>query len=174
MEKRVINTKDLKLARVKYFDTEHNGAELTDIEAYVFLQKVGDEYANVFELSDSTPVLDRVPYSNYTKDGEPFGTRLVHVNGELTDGACYVIEPVNVSEMLRRREYSESERKDISLDELTQYVMSSDMFFVDRINLIMSQGRPKLHKGVLKRDRANMDRLQQYLLSHEKGYQYVK
>ena len=172
MENRVIKTEDLKLARVKYFDTEHNGAELTDIEAYVFLQKVGDEYANVFELSDPTPVLDRVPYSNYTKDEEPFGTRLVLVNGELSDGACYVIEPVKVDDMLESKKADKPE--EVSLEDLTQYVIASDMFFVDRINLIMSQNKPKLHKAVLKRDRKRMDELQQYLSGHGKGYQYVK
>ena len=35
----LLETKNLKLAQIRYFDTYHNGVEIPDIKAYTFLYK---------------------------------------------------------------------------------------------------------------------------------------
>lgn len=168
MENRSLKTEDLRLARVKYFDIEHNGAELTDVEAYAFLQKVGDKYVNVFDLTEDMPVLDRSIYPNVMRNGEEFGNRLIHVCGHLTDGPCYVIEPVNVRALFG---YDL-----IGSNELKEYVLRSESFFVDRLNLI--KGEKSVRRlgmlSTVKSDEAKMAELKEYIASHEKAKQYVK
>ena len=168
MENRTLKTKDLKLARVKYFDMAHNGAELTDVEAYAFLEKVGDQYVNVFDMTEELPVLDRSLYPNVMRNGEEFGNRLIHVCGTLTDGACYVIEPVNVSKLLGF--------DTIGSDDLKEYMYRSEKFFVDRMHLIQEEKATRrigMH-ATLKADAKKMDELKEYIASHEKATQYVK
>lgn len=157
METKIINTEDLKLARIKYYDTEHNGAELSDIEAYAFLRRVGDRYVNVFDILKDLPVLDRSIYPNERSNGEEFGNRLIHVCGELKDGPCYVIEPFSMRETIGFDYISEAELK--------EFVLRSDKFFVDRINLIEQETgmrRIKL-QPVLKNDLDNMQAFQEYM-----------
>ena len=69
METKKMKTQDLRLARVRYYDTKHNGAELSHLEAYAFLRKAGEHFYNVFDVVEDLPVLDRMPYSCTTRSG---------------------------------------------------------------------------------------------------------
>ena len=157
METKIINTEDLRLARIKYYDVAHNGAELSDIEAYAFLKKTGDRYVNVFDILKDLPVLDRSIYPNVMRNGEEFGNRLIHVCGELKDGPCYVIEPFSMREVIGFDYISE--------EELKEFVLRSDKFFVDRIKLIEEETGMKRIKlqPVLKSDVENMQAFQEYM-----------
>ena len=168
MENRSLKTRDLRLARVKYYDLEHNGAELSHIDAYAFLERVGEEYVNVFDPTDGLAVLDRSLYTNTTKDGEDYGNRLIHVCGTLTDGPCYVMDRVSVPDMMGI--------DIISTEQLREYVLRSDKFFVDRISLIQQEKRVRriAFLPTLARDQKQMDAFKEYMGSHLKGKMYVK
>ncbi len=168
MEVGKIKTTDLRLARVKYFDTKHNGAELSKTEAYAFLRKAGDHYFNVFDVLEDLPVLDRYPYANVLSTGEEYGNKLVHVQGELVDGPCYVIEPFSAKSVLRVDEISEQE--------LREYVLHSRMFFVDRLKMLEDEPGIVKMKNVrtILADRKNMERLKAEFANHENGKPYIK
>lgn len=168
MENRMLKTSNLKLARLKYFDTKHNGVELNPFEVFAFLEKIGeDTYVNVFRPEETLPVYDRAPYSNVTKSGLEYGTKIFLVTGESKDGPCYVIESRNVPELLS---------KDlISMNDLKDFVISSPAFFMDRDYLIRRERGKKLVSlmPLLMRDLKRKDAFNQYLDSHEKPKQYT-
>lgn len=168
MENRTIKTKDLRLARIKYFDLEHNGAELCDMEVYAFLQAVGDKYVNVFKPEEELPVYDRAPYANVTKTGEDYGNRLIHVSGEVMDGPCYVMELVSVPELVGM--------DIIGLDALKEYVLSSKKLFADRISLIGQETGTRKASLFLKlrEDMEKMAAFKDYLDGHKVAGQGVK
>lgn len=165
---RALKTQDLRLARVKYFDTEHNGAELTSLEAYAFLRQLGDKFINVFDELEELPVLDRSVYPNVMPNGEEFGTRLIHVSGELNDGPCYVIEPFSVRDALGFDV--------ISQVELKEYMYSSPKFFVDRMKLIeQEKGMKRISlMHTYREDQKSMAAFKSYISEHEKAKEYVK
>ena len=169
MEK-ALKTTDLRLARVKWYDTEHNGAELSSPEAYAFLQKINeDTYINPFDPVETLPVLDRSIYPNVMANGEEFGNRLIHVSGELTTGPCYVIERRPVEGLF-------GEAESVTLNQLKTYILRSKKFFVDRPSIILEfKGRERLgnFRQYLK-DMTKMNELKQFFASHEKGREYVK
>ncbi len=169
MENRLICTKNLKLARVKYYSNDRGGAEVSDVDAYVFLCKNGEKYTNPLDCFDEVPVFERVPYSNQTLDGEDFGTRLLHISGELQNGACYIVDPYQIGKVFG---------KDfISLSELKNYILNSDHFFVDRISII-NQIKPFVLRArwipVYFEDKSKLKELEEYILSHEGAKQYKK
>ena len=168
MENRGLNTKTLRLARVKYYDTKHDGAEVNDIDAYAFLEKVGDEYVNLFDPTDGLAVFERSIYPNVTRDGEEYGNKIIHVCGNITDGACYVMDRVSVPELFGKDE--------VSLSELKSYILNSKLFFVDRISIIKGQKRAYrlLFYPTLLADQKQMAEFQQFIASHEGAKQYVK
>ena len=162
MENRTLKTENLRLARVKYFDTAHNGAEITDKEVYAFLFTHDGEYANVFNPEDDLPVYDRSPYANTTKEGIDYGNKLFHVSGPVQDGPCYVVEPVSVTRLF--------EKDTITMEELRRYVMQSSQFFIDQIRLLEQEAGPKsvqrwkkIKDCIRKREEFN-----KYLASHGK------
>ncbi|MBR3211388.1 MAG: hypothetical protein IKF71_05590 [Bacilli bacterium] len=168
MGNKAIKTKNLKLARVKYFNGETKGAELNDIDAYVFLLNTGNTYINVFDLTDNITVYDRSVYPNVMDDGEEFGTRLVCVSGEVESGPCYVIEPIKGDSLIG----SET----VSLGDLKEFVYQSELFFVDRIHLLEEERTMKKMKmrHIIKDDQRKMSSLQDYFERHEGSKQYIK
>ena len=171
MENRLLNTERLKLARVKYYDTKNNGAELSEIDGYAFLYQMDDHnYVNLFDPTEELPVLDRSMYSNVTSSGFEFGNKLIHISGKLEDGPCYVIERISTKALFK---------KDVvSLSDVRRYVLSSDKFFVDRLRLIKELQEPFFTKARFLRtvieDQAQMDQLQRYFQEHDCVKQYKK
>lgn len=165
MEKKMIDTSSLKLAQVRYFDMEHNGVEIPELKAYVFLRKVGEHYINVLNPLEELPVYDRVPYANTTMDGMDYGTKIVLAQGECQEGPCYVIENLGVSNVFGTEQ--------ISMEQLQEFVLKSHMFFVDRIQLLREKKIVPFNKQ-LRDDLNQMEALKKYFASCGKGVGYRK
>ncbi len=122
-----IDAKRIRMGKITYFDVEHNGSLVPPIDTYVFMVNVNGTYINPFNLNMELPVYDRVPYSNTTRDGESYGTKIKHVQGEVENGPCIVLDKTDVGRL-----YGEEK---ISTDMLEEYMLRSDKFFIDRIEL---------------------------------------
>lgn len=158
MSNSLIDTKRIKLGKVTFFDTEHNGTAVPSVDAYVFLVNVNGTYVNPFNVASELPVYDRVPYTNTTRDGEDFGTKIVLANGEVKDGPCYVIEKIDISSYYGKEQ--------MSVDMLRDIMLKSDKFFVDRLGVLeeipaLTRGR-KLGRKMME-DKKKMSELQEFL-----------
>ena len=160
MENRTLNTENLRLARIKYFDTKHNGAEICDEEAYAFLFAFGGNYLNVFNPADNLPIYDRAPYANVAKNGMNYGNKLFHISGDVKDGPCYVIEPYSVKSLVGK--------DTITMEELREYVLASKKYFVDRIALINEEKGPRRFtlSPILKETMQQKKAFDKYMASH--------
>lgn len=162
MEK-TINTKDLRLAQIRYFETAHNGVEIPEIKAYAFLRKIGENYINVLNPEEVYPVYDRVPYGNTTRDGIDYGTKIIRVSGEEEDGPCYVVEKLDMDHVF--------ETQNLTKEQIEKIVLISDLFFIDRPKLLRRKGAFFLHKK-LREDEKKKEMFLKYLNSkEEKVYQ---
>ena len=113
------------LAEMKYYSKEENGIEYSEPLTYAFIVDLGDgEFANPFDVSEDLPVFERMPYGNYTKDGEGYGTKVRLVSNVDKTGACYVLNK-NVKEMGVSEDIVYSEK-------LVDYMFESGLFFKDR------------------------------------------
>ena len=131
----ILETKNLKLAQVRYFDTKHNGVEIPEMKGYAFLYRLGDHYINYLNPYEELPVYDRVPYTNTTRDGIEFGTKIVLAQGECKDGLCYVIDNIGVDNIFGM--------ETIPSEQLEEFVLKSELFFVDRVRILINR------KGVI-------------------------
>jgi len=174
MKETKIDAKRIRLGKVTYFDTDYNGSAVPPVDAYAFLVDVGGTYINPFNLVDELPVYDRVPYTNTTKDGEDFGSKIVLKQGEVQDGPCYVLERINVEDY-----YGVS---DISLSMLEDFIIESNKFFIDRAELLednIKNGsllRKRYAKKKLVEDKKTMEKFISFLADceREKGMQFSK
>lgn len=161
----------IKLAQVRYFDVERNGCEIPPTKAYVILLEDNGTYMNVFSLEDHVPVYSRVPYSNTTRDGEDFGTKIVLSSGEVQEGMCYVLDSLSSDSLF-------GDKKTVSYESLKNYVLNSDLFFPDRISLLRKEKRNLRTKFRIakqyKSDLERFDALSEYFLNQEKEMQYRK
>lgn len=78
--------KDIKRAQVRYFQSDINACEIPDIGAYAYFLKIKDTYINILNPFEDCNIYERVPYSNSTRDGEDFGTKIKLINGTSNDG----------------------------------------------------------------------------------------
>lgn len=161
----LLETKNLKLAQIRYFDTYHNGVEIPDIKAYTFLYKHGDHYINYLNPYEELPVYDRVPYTNTTMDGFDFGTKIVLAQGECMDGACYVIENMGVDNIFGM--------DTITSDQLEEFVLKSNLFFVDRLRLLSNKKVVSLDSKYSE-DIEKTKKFKEYMRSSRKGAIYKK
>jgi hypothetical protein len=171
MRERMIDSKRIRLGRVTYFDKEHNGTVVPSVDAYVFLVNVNGVYVNPFNVADELPVYDRVPYSNTTRDGHDYGTKIVLANGEVKEGPCYVMEKIDVGEYYGK--------KKMSLDMLEECILSSEKFFIDRIGILEKMGgsprRKYYNHRKLIRDLDQLNRFNEFMDScMEDSMQYHK
>lgn len=115
------------LAEMKFYSKENNGIEVSDPLTYAFVVDLGDgQFANPFNVSDEFPVFKRTLYSNYTQDGEGFGTKVVLVNTIDRTGPCYILSK-NVGDMGLMGDI-------VSSEQLIDYMFknSDRLFFKDR------------------------------------------
>lgn len=170
MEKKKMKAENVRLAKVKYYDVDHNGVEVNDMDAYAFLYLNGESYVNLFDVCEDLPVFERVPYSNTTLSGEDFGTKLKLVSGDdSVSGACYVLERENAKEMFGTDE--------IDLSVLQKYLLKSSKFFVDRLGLLEDKNsniNKRLYYHTYLADQKRMEELKKYINSHEKVKTYTK
>lgn len=160
-----MKTNQLRIAEVRYFDTYHNGILVPSQETYTFLYKMGNQFINVFTPEIEYPVYERVPYSNVTKDGWEFGTKILLVSGECQDGLCYVMERTPIEDVLRVDEITKEELEDV--------VLKSNLFFINRIDLLKRQKNYFFNRQY-RDDMKKMKSFQQYIDSCCKGLQYHK
>ena len=160
MENRKLNLKNVKLARIKYFDVKHNGAEVNDIDAYAFLYEQDGEYANIFNPERELPVYGRVPYTNTTRDGEDFGTKIVLKSGEISDGPCYIIDVEKCDEFFGKEQ--------IDMVGLKQYVLRSNKFFIDRYSMLKEGTRNEriFHHKKMQQDMKMIKEFNEFIESH--------
>lgn len=115
------------LAEMKYYSKEDNGIEYSDPLTYAFIVDLDNgEFANPFDVSEDFPVFKRVPYANYTQDGESYGTKVVLVNTIDRTGPCYVLSK-NVGDMGLMGDI-------VSSEQLIDYMFknSETLYFKDR------------------------------------------
>lgn len=135
MENKNIDTKKLKLAQIRYFDFKHNGVEIPRKKAFVFVQQVGeDTFINALNPLENLPVFGRVPYTNTTRDGEDYGTKIVLLSGDIKSGPCYVMENLGMDNIFGEER--------VSKEQIEDFVLASNLFFMDRPAII----REKLAK----------------------------
>ena len=153
-----LKTENLRLARVKYFDKE-KGVELTEIEAYAFLMNINGEYVNVFDICEALPVLERSKH---------YANTFVPVCGEMESGPCYAIEPRSVKGMMGQ--------DTISFEMLREYVLKSNLFFVDRVGIIDNEKPLKrfIYQSLREKDEEKLSALKEYIASHENAKVYQK
>lgn len=129
-DKELFKVKDLRLAAIKYYSEEANGIELTDPIGYVILEELREDfYANPFDVLDFTPVYERLPYANTTKDGMDYGSKLRHVINEEKSGPCYVLTRMKFTD------YFDSDL--ITRKDLEEYILNSSYYFRDRKEIAM-------------------------------------
>ena len=170
MENKKFKAENVRLAKVKYYDVDHNGVEVNDMDAYAFLYQMGDNYINIFDVCESLPVFERVPYSNTTLSGDDFGTKLKLVSGDDgSSGACYILEKEDGKKLFGR--------EDIDMSTLQNYLLKSSKFFVDRLRLLEdkdSKINKRLYYHTYLADQKKMKELMDYINSHEKVKTYTK
>lgn len=166
---KLVNTNNIKLAKVKYFDVEHNGVEVAKEDPYVFLYKLGDTYVNLFDPIENLPVYSRVPYSNTTRSGEDFGSKIVLTQGETKNGLCYVMENVEVKKLFN---------KDIiSVSDLMNYMIHSEKFFLDRKDFLLNSSIFKVSRKVRAKyysDLTKTEDFEYFVNSHNKNKELIK
>ncbi len=160
-----IDTKDLRIAEVRYFDTKHNGVEIPPFDTYAFLLKVGDNYVNVINPDNDYPVYERVPYSNVTREGWEFGTKIMLVSGECQDGLCYVVGNTAMQDVLGTIL--------ISRKELIDKIVDSKQFFVD-VAEIREKQRHSFFDKRYRDEQKKLKEFREYVDSCMKGKQYYK
>ena len=142
MENKIIDSKNICLAQLRYFNFERKSTVIPDEKAYVVLLNVDGNYSNII-TGEVLPVYGRVPYTNTTLDGEDYGTMLYSVTGEIKDGMCYLLEEKeNFGMFVEKDRYS--------MKEIESKIINSSLLFVDRIDLL---NKRKL--SVINRLRAN-------------------
>lgn len=166
-----LEAEKLRIGKVKYFDVEHNGVEVNDIDAYAFLYKVGDQYVNIFDIcEEERPVFERVPYTNTTLDGEEFGTKLMQVSGDSSkSGPCYILEKETGKDIFNR--YS------VTMNTIQEYMFRSPRFYVDRLGILENNvpaSTFRLYYSVFLKDQEDLANLEAYFASHEKQKVYHK
>lgn len=128
-EKIEFNVENLHLAEIRYLSLEDGGVELGDPIGYVFLVKRAERdrvYLNPISFDDDYAVFKRMPYSNTTKDGEDYGSKMKIVGNDyyLESGICFVLSDITAREIF--------EKDVVSMEELEDKILASNKYFVDR------------------------------------------
>ncbi len=167
-EKVEFKVENLSVAEVRYFSKEDNGVEFTDPVSYVFLVNRDEVYFNPFDFGEYYPVFKRVPYSNTTRLGEDYGSkmRLAGNSCDLKSGPCCVLCNIDMKELFGRDTVSE--------EVLKKYMMHSEKYFKDR-ELFFEESVRKYPLTTLlkaKKDRVNKEKMINFF--EERGVQLQK
>ena len=163
MDKVDITTERLKLAQVRFYSESHKGVEIPRDKAYVFLYRLEDnQYMNLFNPYQEYPVYGRVPYSNTSRDGMDYGTKITLLCGDEMSGPCYVLENIGMDNIFGE--------KTITMDQLKKFIFSSNMFFIDRPAIVEEEAQKKgpvdrfiAFNKKYREDRKKREQFQQYL-----------
>lgn len=159
---RRLEVKDIRKARVRYYEKDMKGCEIPNIDAYAFFVKVNGVYINPVRPFDEFNVYDRLPYPNSSRDGEDYGSMIMFASGKNEDGMCYVLE--SKSEPIFGHPDS------ISIRELEEGIISDiGVFYMDRWDLVAN--RPSLsplRKRIERIDSGRRKMLFEFLEAKEK------
>lgn len=168
-----IDTRKLKLARIKVYNEKGKGSYHypEGVETpYAFLYEINGTYVNILNPLEELPVCERTTSAFCdTKTGEDIGTWMTHVSGKLEDGPFYVMNHGNCRSEL----FSNDE---IELELLKRYVLRSSEFFYDRLDIIYSlpPRERKKYRMVAERDLESHRKFDEHLDSLNLGNQYKK
>lgn len=168
MNNTLVDASNLKLAELHYYDQEHQGIELTDCLSYIILSKSDDGYVNLLNVEESYPVFKRLPYTNITRGGEEYGTKvsLVTDYDKCVSGPCWILKDVNLEE---------SFPKNVNLESIEDYVLESDYFFKDRVDIAkkrMKKFDNPIKMGlIIKKDMKKVDDVDAFFKEREQGIQ---
>ena len=131
----MINTKDLKIAAIRYYDDEHNGMEFTDPVSHVVLLNRGDTYINLLNPGEVCPIWVRVPNTTNAigSSDEYIGTKIDIVQGDIQSGEAWLIDDTDMSSCFGK--------ENVSLRDVENYVISSSDYFHNRAELIQDRLR---------------------------------
>lgn len=129
----MINTKNLKLAAVRYYNDVRNGMEFTDPLSYVVLFNRGDTYINLLNPGEICPIWTRVPNTTNPigSSDEYIGTKVDIVHGDIQSGEAWLIDDTDMSSFF--------DREVVSLRDVENYVISSNDYFHNRAELIQER-----------------------------------
>ncbi|MBR5370086.1 MAG: hypothetical protein IK137_02145 [Bacilli bacterium] len=167
MKNSIIQVDRIKKAQLRYFDG--NGTEIPEIEAYTIFIKKDDTYINLFDFVTDCNVYERLPYSNNTRDGEDYGTKIRLVCGKEEKGICYVLESGKMKEL--------KNIESISLIDLYKIILESKDFYFDRKDIINAYPHLLSHrekKKILEKDDIMMNKLFEYFNEKELEKTYKK
>ena len=163
----IIKTENLKLAEVRYFDVERNGLEFTPPLSHVVLLNRGDTYVSLLNCGDFAPIYKRNKSKSnvYSDDGEYFGTKIELVYGNLKDGEAWLLTDTDFTKVFGSEE--------VDMDTVEQYVLASDLFFKDRLELVESNaarhGLPFFTiRSIVKKDEKSIQEMQDFFSEREK------
>ena len=165
-----ISSKCIKLVDLKYY-VDGCGVEHGESLSKGILVDFGNgRYVNPFCIYDSYPIFERSHSSNTTFDGHSFGTRVCHVANKLVTGPCWVLDNKDFSKEIGKDE--------ISLDDLENFILTSNDFYKDRIRIAekrMYKGKKK-HKmmRVIAHDEELLAEMERFFIEREHGIQKVK
>lgn len=125
----IINTKELKIAAVRYFDKDKNGLELTDPISHVVLLNRGATYISLFSPGELAPIYKRLPCTaNKCGLEDSYGTKIKLVSGEVQTGEAWLLTDTDF--------YSVFGKGLVSLRDVEDYVIESGDYFHDRADII--------------------------------------
>lgn len=127
-------------------------------------------FVNPFCISDNYPIFERSYSSNVTCDGHSFGTRVHHISNKLITGPCWILSNKDFSEVIGKDE--------ISLEDLENYILSSDDFYKDRIRIAekrLFNGKKK-HRmmRIISHDEILLAEMENFFAEREHGIQKIK
>ena len=162
-----INIKNICQAEVRYFDLKNNGLEYTPALSHVILFNRGDTYINLLNCGDFAPVFRRMKNKSnvYNNQDEYIGTKIELVCGEVQDGESWLISKTDFSDVFVGDE--------VDMRDIENYVLSSDLFFKDRLALTREftarHGLPSLTiRNIVKKDSKDLEKMNAFFAEREK------
>ena len=167
-----IKTSRIKLADLKFFDSNYNGVELSDSQSRgILFDSTGNEdYNNLFCLAEAYPIFKRAPVSNVTLGGVSYGTKLYHVSNKIVTGPCWILSSEDFSQIFNKDA--------VTLEEIEDYVLSSEKFFKDRVEIVqkrIKEGNNSLPLStIIERDEVGKALMDEFFAERVRGMQKVK
>ncbi len=136
-----MKAKDIKIAELKFFDKDHFGIEVSEVQSYGLIAKVGgitdSVYLNLLNPFEEYPIFERLPYSNCNSDGVEYGAKVISVGKEeLETGPCWVIGKENLFEVLGK--------EDVEKEDIEDFVLKSPFYYKDRMPLVKRKMKKSL------------------------------
>lgn len=127
-----VNTKDLKVAEVRYYDVDHRGLEYTKPVSHVILLNRGDTYVNLLNPGEFSPIYKRVPSTtNACGTEDYFGTKIEQVCGEFVSGEAWLLSDIDFSGVF--------ESAEVDIHDVEDYVILSSDFYHNRVDVIQQR-----------------------------------